>query len=129
MSKHPSRYTVPPMSQRLTRLTLALVTVLAAALAVTASPAAAKSCDVGDTRGYGTTYVTQISAKGVSCGKAKKLIKAFHKCRPGKRASARASSGYSCSESRFNKSAQSYDSRVTCKRGGKRVKHVYTQFT
>ena len=37
--------------------------------------------------------------------------------------------GYSCTESRFNKSPQSYDSRVTCKSGGKRVKHTYTQFT
>ena len=117
------------MSQRLTRLALALCAVLAAALAVTASPAAAKSCDVGDTRGYGTTYVLEISAKGVTCGKAKKLVKAFHKCRPGKSGKCSSVNGYSCSESRFNRSSQSYDSRVRCKRGSKRVKHVYTQFT
>ena len=37
-------------------------------------------------------------------------------------------SGWSCSESRFNKSRQSYDACVRRARGGKVVKHTYTQF-
>ena len=37
--------------------------------------------------------------------------------------------GYSCSESRYNKSQTQYSSRVTCSKGGKTVKHTYTQFT
>jgi hypothetical protein len=36
--------------------------------------------------------------------------------------------GYSCSEKR-TKGATQYDSRVTCTKGGKTVKHVYTQYT
>ena len=57
------------------------------------------------------------------------LIRSFHGCRPGKSGRCTRVSGYSCSESRFNKSSQSYDSRVTCTKGGKTVKHTYTQFT
>ena len=117
------------MSPRLTRLAVALVAVLSTALAITASPAAAKSCDVGNTRGYGTTYVIKISAKKVGCSDAKRLVKAYHGCRPGKTGKCARVNGFSCSESRFNKSSQSYDSNVTCKKGGKRVKHTYTQFT
>ena len=36
--------------------------------------------------------------------------------------------GYSCSEHRFNKGRTPYDSNVTCRKGGKTVKHTYTQF-
>ena len=91
---------------------------------------ASKSCSVGDSRSYGTTYVLSISAADTSCRSARKVIRAFHACRPGKsgKCDGRAE-GYSCSESRFNKSSQSYDSRVSCKKGGKTVKHTYTQFT
>jgi len=117
------------MSPRLPRLLLALAIALSAALAVTASPAAAKACDVGNTRGYGTTYVIEISAKKVGCSDAKRLVKAYHDCRPGKSGRCARVSRYACSESRFNKSSQSYDSNVTCKKGAKRVKHTYTQFT
>ena len=46
----------------------------------------------------------------------------------GKRGRCPRVSGWSCSESRFNKSRQSYDARVRCARGGKVVKHTYTQF-
>ncbi len=96
---------------------------------LTLSPAAlAKSCRVGDEQSYNTTYVRSIKASGTSCRSARRLIRAFHACRPGKRGRCRHVRGYSCSESRFNKISTSYDSRVTCRRGGKRVKHTYTQF-
>ena len=70
-----------------------------------------------------------IKASGTSCRSARSLIRSFHGCRPGKSGKCSRVSGYSCSESRFNKSSQSYDSRVTCTKGGKTVKHTYTQFT
>ena len=118
------------------RFTTALA-VLAAAVAVTAPAVgaappvatASKSCSVGDTRGYGTTYVTVLKVSNTSCRAGKRLVRAFHACRPGKSGKCSRVSGYSCSESRFNKSSQSYDSRVTCTKGGKTVKHTYTQFT
>jgi hypothetical protein len=112
------------------RLALLLVVAAAAAFAVLTAPAsAARSCDVGNTRGYGTTYVIKINVSAVSCAKGKSVVRAFHACRPGKSGRCSRASGYRCSERRFNKSPQSYDSNVTCKRGGKRVTHTYTQFT
>ncbi len=121
---------------RSTRL-CAAVAALAACAALAPSLAAAdgpladasKSCSVGNSRDYGTTYVLSISASGgPSCRSARRLVKAFHSCRPGKSGKCSRVSGYSCSERRFNKSRQSYDARVTCRKGGRTVKHTYTQF-
>ena len=103
---------------------------IATLVAFSAPAAAAKSCDVGNTRGYGTTYVTKIAVSGVSCAKGKRLVRAYHACRPGKAGKCARVSGYRCSERRYNKlPGTSYDSDVTCKTGPKRVSHTYTQFT
>ena len=116
------------------RLTFALVLLAAVLLAPSASATApiataSKGCSIGDSRGYGTTYVTKISVSGTSCRAARSLIRAYHACRPGKSGKCRSVKGYSCSEHRFNKGRISYDSNVTCRKGGKTVKHTYTQFT
>jgi hypothetical protein len=116
---------------------LCLVALLAASavmLTPTASasstPAtAAKGCSVGDSRGYGTTYVLKISVRGTSCRSGKRLIRAFHGCRPGKSGRCGRVRGYNCSESRFDRISTQYSSRVTCRKGGNRVKHTYQQFT
>jgi hypothetical protein len=63
--------------------------------------------------------VLSIKASGTSCRKARSMIRSFHGCRPGKSGKCGRVSGYRCSESRFNKSSQSYDARVTCTKGGK----------
>jgi hypothetical protein len=118
------------------RLTIALA-VLAASLAAlapgagagpVASAVAAKKCSVGDSRSYGTTYVLSIHVSGTSCRNGRKLIRAYHACRPGKAGKCPSVKGYSCSEHRYNKSRTSYDSDVTCRKGGRTVKHTYTQF-
>jgi hypothetical protein len=116
-----------------------IITVSAVVAAIVASLApnagadpvatASKSCSVGDSRSYGTTYVLKISVSNTSCRNGKKLIRAYHACRPGKSGKCSSVSGYSCSERRFNKSRTSYDSNVTCRKGDKTVKHTYTQFT
>jgi hypothetical protein len=90
---------------------------------------AAKTCGVGDERSYGTTYVVAISASNTSCRNARKLIRAYHACRPGKSGKCGSVKDYSCSERRFNKGRASYDSNVTCRKGSRTVKHTYTQFT
>jgi hypothetical protein len=108
---------------------LAACAALAPPAVADAPASASKSCSVGNSRSYGTTYVLGISARGTSCRSARRVIRAFHACRPGKSGRCARVLGYSCSESRFNKSSQSYDSRVTCSRGSKTVKHTYTQFT
>jgi hypothetical protein len=116
--------------RRSIRLLLLCVTVAVAATLVPATGAQAKGCDEGNQRSYGTTYVLSIRVSGTSCRAGKRVIRAFHACRPGKSGKCRHRVlGYKCSESRFNKGRTSYDSRVTCRKGGKRVKHTYTQFT
>ena len=106
-----------------------LAAVLASPSAAHADPTAgaARACKVGDTRGYGTTYVLGIRASGVSCRRARRLVRAFHDCRPGKSGRCPRVLRYRCSENRFNQSSQSYDSRVTCRSGDRTVKHTYTQ--
>jgi hypothetical protein len=115
------------------RLTIALAVLTATALAPSATAAgpvatASKTCSVGDTRSYGTTYVTKISVSNTSCRSGKRLIRAFHACRPGASGKCGSVKGYSCSEHRYNKSRTSYDSDVTCRKGSRTVKHTYTQF-
>lgn len=109
---------------------LLLVTLTAA----TPADAALKSCSVrGKERKLGATYVTTLKVDRTSCASAEKVVKAFHRCR---RANGGADgfcrarvSEYACKETRFNKITTQYDSRVTCRRGTKRISFTYTQFT
>jgi hypothetical protein len=115
-------------------LTVLAAIAAVAALAPAASAAgpdatASKGCDIGTGRGYGTTYVTSISVRGTSCRSGKRLIRSFHGCRPGKSGRCGRVRGYSCSERRFDKIRTQYSSRVTCRDGGKVVKHTYQQNT
>jgi hypothetical protein len=118
---------------RLMRLTILAVLLTAAVLASSAQGAgpiatASKSCGVGDSRSYGTTYVIKISVSHTSCRNGRSLIRAFHACRPGNSGKCGSVKGYSCSERRYNKGRTSYDSDVSCRKGDKTVKHTYTQF-
>jgi hypothetical protein len=91
---------------------------------------ASKSCSVGNSRSYGTTYVLSISVGHTSCRSGRSVIRAFHSCRPGKAGYChRRVLGYSCSEHRFDKIRTQYSSRVTCRKGSRVVKHTYQQFT
>ena len=110
------------------RLTFALALLTAVLLVPSAHAAAAKTCSVGDSRSYGTTYVISINVSGTSCRNGRKLIRAYHACRPGKQGKCPSVKGYSCSEKRTYGRTQ-YDSRVTCRKGDKTVKHTYTQYT
>jgi hypothetical protein len=119
-------------AMRLTTAIALLITV--AALGSTASAAApvataSKKCSVGDERSYGTTYVLDLGASNTSCRNGKKLVRAYHACRPGAAGKCPSVKGYSCSERRFDKIKTQYSSHVTCRKGDKTVKHTYTQFT
>jgi hypothetical protein len=110
-------------------LLIAALGVAVAVLLAAGPPAqAAKTCSVGNGRGYGTTKVTYLRVSGTSCRSGRKLVKAFHACRPGKKGKCgNHLLGWSCTESRYHQRKHSYRSRVSCARGGKRVKHNYTQ--
>jgi hypothetical protein len=117
-------------AMRLTCTLAVLVVIAALAPAASAGPVAtaSKSCPRGDERGYGTTYVTYIGVTETSCRAGRKVVRAFHACRPGKSGRCDSVKGYSCSEKRFDKIKTQYSSNVTCHKGGKTVKHTYTQF-
>jgi len=108
---------------------LAVAAVLAPSAAAAEPVAtASKSCDPGDERSYGTTYVIAINVSNTSCRAGKRLIRSYHACRPGKSGKCPSVKGYSCTEKR-NSGRTQYDSNVTCRKGGKTVKHTYTQYT
>jgi uncharacterized membrane protein len=110
-------------------LAVILVTALSGSAAAGPVARASKSCNVGSGRDYGTTYVTALSVRGTSCAAGKDVVRAFHACRPGKKGRChRRVLGYSCSERRFNQIRTQYDSKVTCKKGSRVVKHTYTQW-
>lgn len=106
---------------------LALLAALTVLLAIPPA-ASAKGCSIGNERSYGTTYVTKISVSGTSCRSGRTVVRAFHACRPGAKGKCGRTKGYSCSERRYNKGRTSFDSNVTCRKGGRTVKHTYTQF-
>ena len=108
---------------------LATCAALAPAASADPSATASKSCRVGDSRSYNTTYVLSINVSGTSCRAGRKVIRKFHDCRPGKAGHCSSALGYSCSERRYDKIRTQYSGRVTCTKGGKVVKHTYTQFT
>jgi hypothetical protein len=89
---------------------------------------AAKLCSVGDSQSYGTTYVIWIRARHASCRRARKVVRGFHKCRRGPKGHCRHFNGWTCSENRtFGRG--SFDSTARCHRGGRVVKHKYTQWS
>ena len=110
-------------------LLAALGAVLLLALPATAP---ARGCSVkGKERKLGATYVTAVSASGISCSGAFDVVKAFHRCRRARGgADGRCPrfNGYRCSESRTSSPTQ-YDSRATCRKGSRRVVQQYTQNT
>ncbi len=92
---------------------------------------AARRCSVGNTRGFGPTYLLSLSVRSTSCRNGRRLVRAYYNCRKrngGRDGRCRGALGYRCSERRFNKSRTSFDARVRCRKGGRRINHTYTQF-
>ena len=89
---------------------------------------AARTCSVGDSQSYGTTYVLWIRARHIGCRRARKNVRAFHKCRKGPKGHCKHFNGWTCHERRTY-GRGSFDSKVRCKKGAKVVRHQYTQWT
>ena len=112
----------------------AVSTVLAiAALAATASPAAASyhRCSIGNQGGYHVTYVTGIEVSHVSCSTGRRVVRAYHKCARANGVRGRCHHRvlhYRCTDKRGYGKGQ-FTGVVTCTRGHRRVRHTYEQFT
>ena len=77
------------------------------------------------------TYVQVVKARNTSCGKAWKVVKAFHACRkqnggPRGRCNSRVE-GYKCEEGKRDNVVPGvrYRATVVCKKGAKKVRHDY----
>lgn len=109
--------------------TLALLATPALAGASDPRASAARSCAVPKYPGSG--YFTSLSVKGVTCAKGRKVALAHYRCRTENGRKGRCSRRvlrFSCSEQRTSIPTQ-FDSRVTCRRGAKRVTFTYQQNT
>ena len=111
--------------------TAVLVALPATAGASEPSATASKSCGVSKKpRALGPTYTLGLSVKGTSCANGRGFVRSWYKCRGGGKGRCRRKvSGYSCSEKRSNVIRTQFDARVSCKKGGRRITHKYTQFT
>lgn len=116
----------------------ALLLPLAALLAslAAAAPAAAATCKLSTSEqrgGLGATYTTSLRVTNTACANGKRVVKAFNACRKANGGADgrcnRKVRRFSCTERRSNQIKTQYDSKVTCKRGAKRVIFTYTQFT
>ena len=119
------------MPRSLLLLALAAALSLAAATAAHASvdAQAARTCSVPNYPGSG--YFLSLSVKGVTCTTGRKVTLAHYRCRTARSRAGRCHRKvlhYSCSERRHSIAIE-YDSRVTCKRGSKRVIYTYQQNT
>ena len=115
---------------------LTIVASLAAASTVSAADGphaqAAGRCGVGNTRGYGPTYLLSLGVSHTSCRNGKRLVRAYYNCRKhhgGRRGHCSGTLGYRCSEHRFDSIPSQFSARVKCHKGGRRINHTYEQFT
>jgi hypothetical protein len=115
---------------------MCLLTVTLAAmvgLAHTAAPSQARACSLaGKVRSLGPTYTTSLHVRHTTCRTGYRVVRAYDACRKrhGKAGHCRHRvRHFRCRESRFNRISTQYDARVGCRRGGKRVRFTYTQFT
>jgi hypothetical protein len=77
---------------------------------------AAGSCGMGNTRGYGYSYLTSLWEKNTTCKLARTIAKDHGHY-----------SGWSCKKTTLDSSPVQYDARVTCTSGSRVVKYTYTE--
>ena len=128
-----------PISTRMALAGLMLCGLMTLAMASLSSDANAgiklnRGCNIsGEETHLGASYVTSLNVKNTSCGKGKKVVKAFNKCRHhhgGANGKCKSKvKGYNCNEGKRSGSPAQYYAKVKCKNGGKKVVFEYTQNT
>jgi hypothetical protein len=114
---------------------LLAVVALAAVVGLAHYPAVAEAhgCSLaGKGRSLGPTYTLSLSVRHTTCRTGYRVVTAFDRCRKhhGKAGHCRHRVlHYRCREHRFDRISTQYDSRVSCRRGARRVKFTYEQFT
>ena len=117
------------MLRSLVTATAAAALLAIGATAANAGPSAhaARSCPPPKYPGQG--YFTSLQVAHVSCATGKRVTLAHYRCRVkhGRKGRCGSVLHYRCSESRRS-IATEYTSRVTCKRGARKVIYTYEQF-
>jgi hypothetical protein len=110
----------------------------ALAIGILAGPASAApvatasaSCSIGGSY-LPASYVTSIKTTRVGCGKAKKVVKAYHACRKAQGGIAgkctKKVKGFKCKEGRrATAPGVQYSTTATCRKGGKKIVSAYIQ--
>jgi hypothetical protein len=104
-----------------------LIVIALAAMAATAGPAQAKTCD--EPKFPGSGYFTSLSVKKTTCATGKKVALAFNACRREHGLKGRCThkvKKYACTEQRQSIPTE-IDAFVTCKKGKRQVKFSYQQ--
>lgn len=108
------------------------------AAAPSARAASFSPCDIsGQQKKLGASYVTSLKVQGVSCTKAEKVIKAYHRCRHASGGPAGQCTdpvlGFNCKDGkRTGVPNVQYDATAKCRKAAnpaKRIKSAYTQNT
>jgi hypothetical protein len=117
-----------------TLLTTVVVVVLGAfaiGSAAAAAPGARSAATCAPPQYPGSGYFTSLRVTATTCATGKKVTLAHYRCRTRHGRSGRCTNrvlGYRCSEHR-NTIPTEFNSRVTCKRGSRRVIYTYQQNT
>ena len=104
-----------------------VVVLVLAALAFTAAPAQARTCNAYR---LGSGYVTSLKTTGVGCSTGKSLASAQAACRHEHGLKGKCShkvKRYSCHEGKRADNGTEFDALVNCRRGAKRVVFTYQQ--
>jgi len=98
-----------------------------------ATATASRQCAIGDRQSYTpASYVNSLYARNASCRKARRVTRAFHRCRRNNggrngRCPNRVQR-YNCSETRGDAvPGVQYNSRVVCRLGARKITSTYTQ--
>ena len=104
-----------------------LLVLVLAALAFTAVPAQAKSCNAYR---LGAGYGTSLKTTGVGCATGKSVANAQAECRHEHGTKGKCThkvKRYSCAEGKRSDNGTEFDALVTCKKGAKKVVFTYQQ--
>ena len=126
------------MRRRRARTFRTAAVLIAVALVALSAPAAAqaasyRSCALSERDQYPSdgipTYNLALKRIGVTCSTAKKVMRAFHDCRPkaGYRCTRTLLGHWRCTGSKDSATALLFYATFTCKHGARRVKSSYQQ--
>ena len=116
-------------------VSVAAIAAIPAGAASKAGGAKARTCTLSthEQRHLGASYVqTPLKVKGISCGKAKGVVKDYHACRHhngGADGTCNSVDGFSCHEKILDQGPYQFTAKAACKKGDSKVKQTFIENT